>query len=101
MVGVQGNGHFVDEMPYRWSRRWSAGRLLGPRCSLGEGLVEIHVGRGIWQTVGATERTGYAPGGGPTIVMPCFAAVPERACTSGSFLSGNCVRSLTLSPTCL
>jgi hypothetical protein len=43
-------------------------------------------------------RTHYAPGGGPTILMPYCAAVLERGWTAGSLLSGSCVRSGTLSP---
>jgi hypothetical protein len=29
------------------------GSPVGPEVFLGDGLVEIHVGRGIWQTVAA------------------------------------------------
>jgi hypothetical protein len=35
----------------RWSRRWHDEPPVGTEVFLGNGLVEIHVGRGIWQTV--------------------------------------------------
>ena len=49
---VNGNGGgFVAELPYRWSRRWCEEPPVGTEVLLGGGLVEVHVGRGIWQTV--------------------------------------------------
>ena len=47
MVDNNGNGRFVDEQPYKWSRRWAE----EPPVFLGHGEVEVHVGRGVWQTV--------------------------------------------------
>jgi hypothetical protein len=51
MVGKNGYGNFVEETPYRWSRRWSDEPPVGTEVLLGGGLVEVHVGRGIWQTL--------------------------------------------------
>ena len=53
MVETQnGNGvGFVEETPGRWSRRWVDEPAVGTEVLLGDGLVEVHVGRGIWQTV--------------------------------------------------
>ena len=48
--GVNGNG-LVVETPGRWSRRWFEEPPVGTQVLLGGGLVEVHVGRGIWQTV--------------------------------------------------
>jgi hypothetical protein len=41
----------------------------------------------------------YASGGGPMILIPCFSAMGIRARTSGSFLTGRLLRSVTASPT--
>jgi hypothetical protein len=51
VVGANSNGHYVDETPYKWSRRWSEQPPVGTEVFLGTGLLEVHVGRGIWQTV--------------------------------------------------
>ena len=51
---VNSNGQSVDEAPYRWSRRWHDGPPLGTEVFLGGGLVEVYVGRGIWQTVASS-----------------------------------------------
>ena len=51
MVGKNGNGQFVDEVPTRWSRRWFDEPAVGTQVFLGDGLVEVYVGCGIWQTV--------------------------------------------------
>jgi hypothetical protein len=51
MVGANGNGQPVYEAPYKWSRRWYEEPPMGTEVFLGDGLVEIHCGRGIWQTV--------------------------------------------------
>jgi hypothetical protein len=49
---VNGNGGgLVAESPYRWSRRWCQEPPVGTEVLLGGGLVEVHVGRGIWKTV--------------------------------------------------
>jgi hypothetical protein len=53
MVAAYGNAHDFREEPYRWSRRWHDEPPVGTEVLLGDGLVEIHVGRGIWQTVAA------------------------------------------------
>ena len=45
-----GNG-FVVETPGRWSRRWCQEPAVGTEVLLGGGRVEVHVGRGVWQTV--------------------------------------------------
>jgi hypothetical protein len=44
---------FLEETPYRWSRRWSEEPPVGTEVLLGDGLVEIHVGRRIWEKVAA------------------------------------------------
>jgi hypothetical protein len=36
-------------MPLRWSRRWFDDPAVGTEVTLGDGLVEIYIGRGIWQ----------------------------------------------------
>jgi hypothetical protein len=51
MVGKNGNGHIVEEVPTRWSRRWFDDPALGTEVFLGDGEIEVNVGRGIWQTV--------------------------------------------------
>jgi hypothetical protein len=51
MVASNGNGQALLEAPYRWSRRWCDEPPVGTEVFLGNGLVEVHVGRGIWQTV--------------------------------------------------
>ena len=48
---VNGNGGRVEEHPGRWSRRWCEEPPVGTEVLLGGGLVEVHVGRGIWQTI--------------------------------------------------
>jgi hypothetical protein len=53
MVGKNGNGQFVVETTYKWSRRWNEEPPVGTQVLLGNGLVEVHVGRGIWQAVAA------------------------------------------------
>jgi hypothetical protein len=52
------NGGRIDpqEKPYKWSQRWCEDPPPGTTVNLGNGLVEIHIGRGIWQTVDASER---------------------------------------------
>jgi hypothetical protein len=52
MVGANGGREFT-EAPDRWSRRWHDVPRVGTEVFLGDGLVEVHVGRGIWQTVAA------------------------------------------------
>lgn len=51
----RGNGNRVDleEQPYKWSQRWSDDPPPGTTVNLGNGLVEIYLGRGIWQAVAA------------------------------------------------
>ena len=34
----------------RWSRRWCDEPGIGTIVFLGDGLAEVHVGRGVWQT---------------------------------------------------
>lgn len=53
LLGLNGNGAFREETPGRWSRRWYDDPPVGTEVFLGDRLVEIHVGRGIWQTVDA------------------------------------------------
>ena len=49
--GANGNGAFCDEVPGRWSRRCYQDPPVGTEVFLGNGLMEMHVGRGVWQTV--------------------------------------------------
>ena len=51
LVGENRNSAFVKKTPLRWSRRWHDEPPVVTEVFLGYGLVEIHVGRGIWQTV--------------------------------------------------
>ena len=53
MVNSNGSGREFYEVPNRWSRRWYEEPPIGTEVLLGDGLVEIHCGRGIWQTVSA------------------------------------------------
>ena len=46
-----GNRLDLKEKPYKWSQRWSDDPPPGTTVNLGDGLVEIYVGRGIWQTI--------------------------------------------------
>ena len=39
----------------RWSRRWCDEPDLGTIVFLGEGLAEVHVGRGVWQNVAVSD----------------------------------------------
>jgi hypothetical protein len=48
---MNGNGHFVDERPYKWSRRWggdAADPPVGTTVGLGGGMVEVYLGHGKW-----------------------------------------------------
>jgi hypothetical protein len=37
MVGKNGTGHFVEEIPYKWSRRWADEPPVGTEVFLGGG----------------------------------------------------------------
>ena len=57
---VASNGNRVDlQQPYRWSQRWYDDPPPGTTVNLGDGLVEIYIGRGNWQTIpaGSERRT--------------------------------------------
>ena len=43
----------LEEQPHKWSQRWSDDPPPGTTVNLGNGLVEIYLDRGIWQTVAA------------------------------------------------
>ena len=48
---ANGNGNgFVEDPPGRWSRRWWDDPAVGTQVLLPGGMVEVHVGRGIWQS---------------------------------------------------
>jgi hypothetical protein len=51
MVNSNGDSRVLEERPYRWSQRWFDDPPVGTEVNLGGGLVEVYVGRGIWQTV--------------------------------------------------
>jgi hypothetical protein len=51
MVAANGHGGGLEEQPYRWSQRWSDDPPPGATVNLGNGLVEVYLVRGIWQTV--------------------------------------------------
>ena len=51
--GANGNDAVGEDAPFRWSRRWYEEPPVGTEVLLRDGLVEIHVGCGIWQTVAA------------------------------------------------
>ena len=57
VAAANGNGGFVEETPYRWSRRWSQEPPVGTEVFLGGRLVEVHVGRGIWQTTAGAPKS--------------------------------------------
>ena len=46
-----GDGGGLEEQPYKWSQRWFEDPPPGTTVNLGDGLVEMYLGRGIWQTV--------------------------------------------------
>ena len=46
-------GGQLAEQPYRWSQGWFQQPPIGTEVMLGDGLVEVHVGGGVWQTVDA------------------------------------------------
>jgi hypothetical protein len=50
-VAVNGNGGSLQEQPYKWSQGWFEDPPPGTTVNLGDGLVEVYLGRGIWQTV--------------------------------------------------
>ena len=52
-VARERDGQFVVATPYRWSRRWCDEPPVCTEVLLGGWLVDVHVGRGIWQTVAA------------------------------------------------
>ena len=51
MIDANGTAAHYEEPPRRWSRRWHDDPPIGTEVLLDDGLVEIYVGRGIWQTV--------------------------------------------------
>jgi hypothetical protein len=51
MVASNGHSGGLEEQPYRWSQRWFEDPPPGTTVNLGDGLVEVHLGRGNWQTV--------------------------------------------------
>lgn len=48
MVGKNGNGHFVEEVPTRWSRRWFDDPAVGTEVNARNGMVEVYLGGGHW-----------------------------------------------------
>ena len=58
-------------MPLRWSRRWFDDPAVGTEVTLGGGLVEIYIGRGIMAEVRERGRRRNAP----LSMRPC--PVPE------------------------
>jgi hypothetical protein len=53
-LGINGHDALYEERPYKWSRRWYDDPPPGTEVLLGDGLIEMHVGRGIWETVVAS-----------------------------------------------
>lgn len=51
MIATNGHRDGLEEQPYRWSQRWSDDPPPGTTVNLGDGLMEVYVGSGIWQTV--------------------------------------------------
>jgi hypothetical protein len=43
-------GSAFVERPYKWSQRWFDDPPVGTTVVLGDGLVEVHVGGGVWET---------------------------------------------------
>ena len=54
MVAANGGGPAPDE-PMKWSRRWIEEPAVGTVVFLGEGLAEVHMGGGLWQTIDASD----------------------------------------------
>jgi hypothetical protein len=50
LLGLNGHGGALVEKPYRWSQRWFDDPPVGTTVVLGDGLVEVHVGGGVWET---------------------------------------------------
>jgi hypothetical protein len=50
MVASNGNRIGLEEQPYRRSQ-WSDDPPPGTTVNLGDGLVEIYVGHGVWQSI--------------------------------------------------
>ena len=42
-------------VPLLWSRRWFDNPAVGTEVNLGDGLVEVHLGGGHWETMPASE----------------------------------------------
>ena len=55
MAATNGNGRYVSDPALRWSRRWCDEPAVGTIVFLGEGLAEVHVGRGVWQSVAVSD----------------------------------------------
>ena len=55
MVEQNAGGGPLEERPYKWSRRWHEEPPVGTEVMLGGGLVEVHVGGGVWQTTEVLE----------------------------------------------
>jgi hypothetical protein len=45
-----GNGAGLEEQPYTWSQRWFDDPPVGTIARVDVGLVEVHMGGGVWQT---------------------------------------------------
>jgi hypothetical protein len=51
LIGVEDPwGSAFVERPYKWSQRWFDDPPVGTTVVLGDGLVEVHVGGGVWET---------------------------------------------------
>ena len=49
VAGRNGGVRLVVDEPCRWSRRWHEDPPVGTEVKLKGGLVEVYVGRGVWQ----------------------------------------------------
>jgi hypothetical protein len=50
MVNSNGDASMLEERPYRWSQRGFEDPPVGTTVNLGDGLIEVHVVRGVWRT---------------------------------------------------
>ena len=58
MVSLNGSAGGFEERPYKWSQRWFQDPPVGTTVNLGDGMVEVHVGGGLWQTIARASLEG-------------------------------------------
>ena len=51
MVNSNSDASVQKEQAYRWSQRWFDDPPIGTTANLGDGMVEVHLGGGAWQSI--------------------------------------------------